>query len=80
MLKSLSLVACLSLLASPVLAAEEVGKAPEDSAKVVCKKVMATGWRLARETRVCLTKAEWDAEANASREQTKRNANDRLGG
>ncbi len=73
----LALGACLSLVATPALATEATAPAvaaqksaeADDSNKVVCKRVQATGWRTSSSTKMCRTKAEWAQIANeASRE------------
>ena len=73
MLKSLSLVACLALAASPALAADD-SKKPSDETKMVCKRIQAagTGWRLGKR-KECKTQAEWDADARAQRDEVDRN-------
>jgi hypothetical protein len=71
MLKFLSIAASLTLAASPAVAApQENDKAVSDANKVVCKRVAGTGWRLSS-TKVCRTKAEWAAQAQAERESLK---------
>ncbi len=47
-----------------------------DPNRTVCKAITATGSRLGK-TRVCKTKAEWDAQTRAAQEETQRNQVDR---
>lgn len=47
-------------------AAMAVEKEPSSGDKVVCKNVKMTGTRLGRE-RVCMTKAQWEKDADEAR-------------
>lgn len=68
MFKSLSLVAGLLLVASPISANDGVNNPPEDD-KVVCKRVQNTGWRLSKSSKVCKTRAEWRAISEETRKE-----------
>lgn len=86
MLKSLFVAGAISLAtaaptpavaAAPDQAAATADKdLPEGSYKVVCRRVQAIGTRLASK-RVCRTKAEWDAEAAANRQDLERSQTQR---
>ena len=84
MLKTLFIAGAISLAtAAPALTAAPDQAAatadkdfPEESYKVVCRRIQAIGTRLARK-RVCRTKAEWDADAAANRHDLERSQTQR---
>lgn len=86
MLKSLLVAGAISLATAasapsfavaPDQAAATADKdLPEGSYKVVCRRIQAIGTRLASK-RVCRTKAEWDADAAANRQDLERSQTQR---
>lgn len=72
MLKLVSVALCAAVAATPALAAANEAATPVgDANKVVCKRVKGTGWRLSS-TKVCRTKAEWEAHWRAQSEEVRR--------
>lgn len=55
----LAAIAAITLLPSPLLAQDDGAAKPDDTNKKICKNVVATGSIMP--TRVCHTKAQWDA-------------------
>jgi hypothetical protein len=86
MLKSLLVAGAISLataapapsfaVAPDQAAATSDKDPPEGSYKVVCRRLQAIGTRLASK-RVCRTKAEWDADAAANRQDLERSQTQR---
>lgn len=77
MLKLVTLAAVAALGATPLLAqvssieTSRPADKVEDPNKLICERVEKTGTRLGAR-RVCMTKAEWDAQRRASREELER--------
>jgi hypothetical protein len=65
-------VASLAIVGAAVIASQASAEtnADQDPNKVICKKIYPTGSRT-RVTKVCATKAQWDAEANSSSRSVK---------
>ena len=69
MMKFLLVAASVAFASSPAVAADT--SKPSDEAKMVCKRIGGTGWRLGGQ-KVCKTKAEWQAEELAQRDAVSR--------
>ena len=67
MLKSL-IMGALLVAGTATPAGAQTSAAPEKE-KLVCKRVAGTGWRLSNSSRVCKTRAQWDALSRTNREQ-----------
>ena len=71
-MKSKFLVLVSAVLSWPALAQApaqvQVEKTQKPQDKLVCRSINTTGSRISSE-RVCKTRAEWDADADATRDQ-----------
>jgi hypothetical protein len=74
MVRTVLLVAAAALIGTPASAGNPSAQAqpgaksdrPED--KIICRYINTTGSRLSR-NRQCMTRAQWDLDADATREQ-----------
>lgn len=83
MFKSFVVAGSLVLLAAGATASASAEEADptqkveaESTTKIVCRRVQTIGTRLASK-RVCRTKADWDAEAAANRQDLERSQTQR---